>query len=399
MKVLVVAHRLELGGTQVNAIELAAAFNDHADIHVVFAAAPGPNSELARASGLDLHHIPDASRHPSRAVMLALGELADREEPDLVHVWDWPQCFDAYAGLHLRRRIPMLCSIMSMVVPRNIPRHLPTTFGTVELAEKASRVRRGPVHLLEPPVDIASNRPGVVDGAGFRAELGIAPEELVVAMVCRLEAWAKLEGLRRAMIAVDDLAGSHRVRLLIVGEGTAREVVERHAVEVNRHHGREVVTLTGGMLDPRPAYEAADLMIGMGGSALRTMAFAVPLVVVGERGFSRVLDETTLPMFLHAGWYGLGDGTEDDLRAQIEGLLVDPLARKRLGELGCTVIAEHYDLNVAARNLEGYYRETATTKVPVAEATAEAVRTVGLRTARASQQIALRGLGTARPRR
>ena len=43
------------------------------------------------------------------------------------------------------------------------------------------------------------------------------------------------------------------------------------------------------------------------------MAFAKPLVVVGERGFSRVLDEDTLPTFLHQGWYGLGDGRPDDL--------------------------------------------------------------------------------------
>src|SRR5699024_4339502 len=146
---------------------------------------------------------------------------------------DWPQCFDAYPGLHLRRRLPMLCSIMSMVVPRNIPRHLPTTFGTVGLAERAATVRRGPVHLLEPPVDVAANHPGVVDGAQFRTGLGIAPDELVVAMVCRLEAWAKLEGLQRAITAVDQLAGRHPVRLLIVGEGTAREVVENRAAEVN----------------------------------------------------------------------------------------------------------------------------------------------------------------------
>ncbi len=399
MKVLVVAHRLELGGTQVNAIELAAQFNTNPDVDVVFAAAPGPNSELARASGLDLRPLPDATRHPSRAVMAALAELADEERPDLVHVWDWPQCFDAYPGLHLRRRLPMLCSIMSMVVPRNIPRHLETTFGTVELAERARKVRSGAVHLLEPPVDITANRPGLASGLEFRSELGLGPDEILVAMVTRLEAWAKLEGLQRTLDAVEVLASRHPVRLVIVGEGTAREVVARRAAEVNGRHGREVVTLTGGMLDPRPAYGAADVMVGMGGSALRTMAFGVPLVVIGERGFSRVLDEQTLPMFLHQGWYGLGTGEPEDLEAQLERLVTDPVERKRLGELGVATIATTYDLGVAAGHLEQWYREAATRPVPVGRALAEAGRTTFLRTARSAQSGVRAAAQRLRPQR
>jgi glycosyltransferase involved in cell wall biosynthesis len=139
-------------------------------------------------------------------------------------------------------------------------------------------------------------------------------------------------------------------------------------------------------------------MVGMGGSALRTMAFGVPLVVMGERGFSRVLDEDTLPVFLRQGWYGLGDGSPDDLVAQLERLLVDPLERKRLGELGCSTVAERYDLTVAAGNLEDWYRAVATERVPSGRAVLEAARTVGLRTARAAQQSAAGRLATSRRR-
>jgi glycosyltransferase involved in cell wall biosynthesis len=281
---------------------------------------------------------------------------------------------------------------MGMVVPRFIPRHLVTTFGTRQLAATARRTRRGTVHLLEPPVDVEANHPGAVDGAEFRAGWGIAADELLVAVVSRLESWLKLESLTRTIAAVSDLAASRPVRLLVVGEGTAQGRIQQLADDVNAHHGSTVVQLTGGLLDPRPAYEAADVMVGMGGSALRTMAFATPLVVVGERGFSRVLDEDSLATFRHQGWYGLGDGRPDDLPGQIDRLLGNAALRRSLGDVGLRTVQEYYTLDAAARQLTSWYEELAETRVPLATATAEGVRSVALRVGRS----ALTGLATRR---
>ena len=390
MRVLVVAHRMELGGTQVNSIDLANKLRHTTDLDIVFAATPGPAGALARDSGLEIHPLPDAAGHPSRARVGALNRLADEVRPDFVHVWDWPQCFDAYPGLHVGRGIPMLCTEMGMVVPRFIPRHLSTTFGTVELAERARRMRSGPVHLLEPPVDLEANRPGVVSGADFRTRVGADPDTVLIGMVCRLESWLKMESLQRGIAAVEDLARTHLVKLVIVGEGSAAEVVARRAAEANARLGREIVVLTGGIVDPRPAYEAADIMIGMGGSALRAMAFGTPLVVVGQRGFSRVLDDSTLPLFLYKGWYGLGSGEWEDLAGQLARLINDTVERKQLGKLGLTTVRDRYDLDIAAQTLEKAYRETAAGPVPRARAVAEGGRTVVLRAARATQQTGAR---------
>lgn len=357
MKVLVVAHRLELGGTQTNAIELAARVRDRHGVQVTLAAAGGPSEALARQHGIDLRLLPDAARHPSRARVSALGALARKLEPDLIHVWDWPQCFDAYPVAHLVDRRPLLCTVMSMVVPRFIPRHLPTTFGTEELAEAARATRQGVVQLLEPPVDLDHNAPGAGAGTAFRDEWRLLPDESVVVMVTRLEDWLKLEGVLRAIDAVEALAATVRLRLVIVGEGTARSRVQERADEVNAASGRDLVILTGGLVDPRPAYDAADLMLGMGGSALRSLAFAKPLVVLGERGFSRVLDESTLPLFLRQGWYGLGDGRADDLEGQIRRLIEDP-DRADLGKWGRAVVEERFDLDGAADRLVAWYAET-----------------------------------------
>ena len=67
--------------------------------------------------------------------------------------------------------------------------------------------------------------------------------------------------------------------------------------------------LIGAMVDPRPAYAAADVVVGMGGSALRGMAFAKPVIVVGEKNFAEVFDQDTAQGFYDRGIYGLGDGS------------------------------------------------------------------------------------------
>ena len=65
---------------------------------------------------------------------------------------------------------------------------------------------------------------------------------------------------------------------------------------------------------------AADLVLGMGSSALRALAIARPLIVQGELGFSEVFEPATSEMFMRQGFYGLGDGSagSDRLAAQIE---------------------------------------------------------------------------------
>src|SRR4051794_13386905 len=135
MKILVFAHRLEVGGTQVNAIELAAELRDAYGHEPILFATPGPMVELATAKGLRFVPAPDATRHPSWARMRALRETVRRERPDLVHAWDWPQCLDAYYGVHLAQAVPLLVTVMSMAVPRLIPRAVLTTFGTPELVD------------------------------------------------------------------------------------------------------------------------------------------------------------------------------------------------------------------------------------------------------------------------
>lgn len=334
MKILVFAHRLELGGTQTNAIDLAAAVRDRFGHEVVLFAIPGPAVELAAAKGLRLVPAPAPHTRPSPRMMAALRRAVAAESPDLVHAWDWPQVLDASLGL----RVPVLGTSMSMVLERFLPRTVPMTFGTAELRARAAEVWRSPVALLEPPVDTEANRPGVVAPADF----GDGP---IAVIVSRLSRTMKLEGVLRSIRAMRSVAAT----LVIVGDGDALGEVVAAA-------GDNVV-VAGAMADPRPAYEAADVVLAMGGSALRAMAFAKPVVILGEQGFSEVFSPETADRFLWRGFYGLGDGDprEHRLAGQLGAVLADPARRAALGQFGLRTVTDRYGLAPTADRLEALY--------------------------------------------
>ncbi len=112
------------------------------------------------------------------------------------------------------------------------------------------------------------------------------------------------------------------------------------------------------LADPRPAYAAADIVLGMGHSGLRGMAFAKPVVVVGERGFSLPVTAETADHFFHHGVYGVGDGDDvaPRLAGQLRVLLADRELRESLGEFGRRTVLSRYGLDPAADRLEEIYR-------------------------------------------
>ena len=266
MKILVFAHRFDVGGSQVNVVDLTAALRDRYGHDVAIFATPGAMVEIAKKRGLRFIPAPDVNTYPSLIMMKALRAVVRREKPDLIHAWDWWQCLDAYYGVYLTQRIPlMLSDMVSDGINRFLPKTLPTTFGTPELVDQARAAGRRPVELLLPPVDIHLNAPGIVDLRRFRQSLDIRDDELMLVTVSRLVVQLKSESLRRSIDAVRTLGHDLPLRYIIVGDGNARSELERLAAEVNRALGRTAVVLTGELLDPRRRTPPRISLSGWGG--------------------------------------------------------------------------------------------------------------------------------------
>lgn len=358
---------MEIGGSQINAIQIAGAVRDRGHEVIVFSE-PGPMVERVRELGLEHLEIPIHRSEPSAWVRAELNRVVRDRRVDIVHGYEWGPVIEAYFGPRLRQSVPVVGTIMSMSVVWFFPRTVPLIVGTEEIRDDAIAAGHRRVTLLEPPVDTETDDPALVNGMQFRSEHGIEDDETLVVVVSRLVSVLKFEGLRMACEAVGQLASTHRVRLVIVGSGPMSDELAEHAKRANAAVGRRAVSLAGEMIDPRPAYAAADVVIGMGGSALRGLAFGKPLIVVGEDGFSEVLTPSSLPTFLRQGWYGRGPGSMGSgtpaLREALHRLIAFPELRQELSSSSRQLVIERFSLHHAAQVQEREYIAAARDNIP-----------------------------------
>lgn len=357
MKVVVYPHRLEIGGSQINAVELATAVRDLGHDVLVFGQ-PGPLVERIEGLGLEFVAAPRPRGRPSPKVMRALGRLVERRAVDVVHGYEWTTALEAYWGPRACRGVPAVATVMSMAVAPFLPLDMPLVVGTEQIADHERSAGRRAITVIEPPVDIHSNAPNAVRTDDFRRRYGLDPRAFTVVCVTRLAAQLKLEGVLAAIDTIGELAPVLPAQLVIVGDGPSRALVTERAERANARAGRRAVILTGELRDPRPGYAAADVCLGMGGSALRAMSFGRPLVVQGEQGFWELLGPDTVERFLRTGWYGVGDGPEHGpakLAAILQDLLPDTERRVHLGAYARRLVEERFSLEAAGvRQLEVY---------------------------------------------
>ncbi|AXH96403.1 glycosyltransferase family 4 protein [Ornithinimicrobium avium] len=363
MRVLVYPHDLAIGGSQINAIELARGVADLGHEVMVFGC-PGPLVAKVHALGLDFVPAPRPRRRPSRSVVASLVRTVEERGIDVVHGYEWPPILECWLAAR-RTGCAVVGTVMSMAVADFIPRSVPLAVGTEQIADAERRAGRSAVDVIEPPVDLEANHPGLgLNTAGFRAAYGIRPEEVLVVVVSRLAVEMKREGLLVASRVVAELSTEHAVRMLVVGNGPARQDLEDAVVTARPPGGADpAVQLVGELADPRVAYAAADVSLGMGSSALRAMAFGKPVVVQGEKGFWRTVRPDTLAYFLWTGWYGVGDGPETGparLRGELLPLVTGAASRRELGAFALRTVQERFSLDAAARSQVDHYRRATT---------------------------------------
>ncbi|MDJ0312316.1 glycosyltransferase [Arthrobacter sp. H35-D1] len=358
MRILVYPHDMAIGGSQLNAIELAAGVKKLGHEVVVYGQ-PGPLVERVKELGLEFLPSPPVHRRPTPGVAAHLRRTIKERRVDIVHAYEWPPALEASLACAGRGGAAVCATVMSMSVAPFIPRNVPLMVGTEQIAAAEREFGRKFVELLEPPVDTSLNNPDLDFATEeFLAGLGAGADIFTVSIVSRLAHEMKLEGILCAISAIERLNEWLPVQLVIAGDGPARDQVAEQAAASNQALGVQRIFLAGELEDPRPAYACADASIGMGGSALRAMAFGSPLIVQGENGFWELLDEDSVQTFLWQGWYGAGSGPEDaeeKLMAIVEKLMAKPLLRAHLGTFARALVLERFSLTGAAAQQAEFY--------------------------------------------
>ncbi|MDQ6738934.1 MAG: glycosyltransferase [Actinomycetota bacterium] len=366
MKVLVYPHDLNIGGSQLNAIDIAAAVHQLGHETVIFGM-PGALIPYIKDRGLAFLEAPNPGHRPSPRVVRALRDVIRERQIDVVHAYELPPALEALWATRGLAHTTLVTTVMSMAVAPFIPKHVPLLVGTKEIAAAEREFGRDIVGLLEPPVDLLRNGPSIEVGVqAFRRKWGLEDQKYNVVVVSRLAHELKLEGLLGAIAAIEQLAAALPVRLLICGDGPAGGRIRCLAKEVNLRVGPGTIVVTGELDDPRAAYATADVTLGMGGSALRAMAFGKPLVVQGEGGFWKLLTPDTLDQFLWTGWFGVGSDPEQGparLVKILQSLLPDVDRRRELGDFSARTVHERFSVDTAARKQLAFYERAAGRRV------------------------------------
>ncbi len=353
MRIIVCPHDTGMGGSQINAIDLAAAVR-RLGHEVVLFAPPGPL--LDRVRGLDLEWAASPSGlRLSAAWTIELVRLVRSWRADIVHTYEWAPAVGAAFGAHGLLGTAQVMTVLSMDVPDFLPRHLDLVVGTQQLGAESSHFRHR--HVIEPPIDTEQDTPR--DQLTERRLLGLDPNAFVAAVVGRLTTdLGKIDGVLAAIESIDEMAVGRDAVLLVTGDGPEMGRVVDAASRVNARHGRDVVVVTGNLADPRPVYAAADVVLGMGSSILRAMALARPTIVLGAAGFCLPVTGQTLDAFTWQGFYGIGAHTGyRDLRALLEQSAASPQDRTTIGAWSRSLVRERYSLGHAADLLVQVYSE------------------------------------------
>ena len=335
MRILISLFGLAIGGSHINAIEIGALLKQRGHDVIVYSP-DGPLRE--RIAELGLEYVPSEAprgQWPSVAGVRALNALVRERQIDLIHAFESLPTLEAACGPHLWMGTPVLSTVYSIEVPPYMPRNLPMIVGYTKEFDIERGRGRSRVYTVVCPVDTEANAP-VADSSPARKRFGLRDDDLAAVVVGRLYPDLKREGLLSAITAVGLVDPALNLRLLIVGDGPCREELQDAADAMNARLGREAVTLTGPLMDPREAYAAADIVLGMGTSAQKGMAFAKPVVIQGERGYWETLTPESMPKYLHHNFYGLGDGSDGAPRlAAIIGELAGDRGRwPELGDFG-----------------------------------------------------------------
>jgi Glycosyl transferases group 1/Glycosyltransferase Family 4 len=313
LRILLYLDNLRVGGAQHATIDLAVGLRE-AGHEVTLAAGPGPLEAVVADRDVRRIAVP-AGPHPSRAGARAVTRAVDEADPEVVVALGPWAAMEALAGAGRARRVPVVAGYPSATLPPDAPRSTPV-FARRPAVLAAARKRNPFVADIPAAVDTTYNHPGV-DGTAFRQAHGADGAALIV-LVTRLTAEQKAEGLDLAIRAAATLAARHPARLVIVGDGGHRPQVE---ARVEREGGGAVVVLDE-VADPRPAYAAADVVLGLGTSVLRGMAMGRPAIVLGPEGQAVTVAEDVLADLVATGWLASGEPvTPERLADHIEVLL------------------------------------------------------------------------------
>lgn len=290
-------------------------------------------------------------------MLRAMRQVLAQHAPDLLLTYNWGTMDAVLAARSLRlrhhihhedgfnideaKRLKARRNFTRRVALRSTDLFVPSR--TLEqIARRKWRLPR--VHFIPNGVDATRFAADPVQGAAFRASLGIPADALVIGSIGHLRAVKNFPRLVRAAAAIDPRAvGGRAVHLVLVGEGEQRATIEAAAARCAPPGGK--VHLPGHIVDLKGAYSAFDVFTLTSDSEQQPVSLleamsagcAVAATDVGDIRLS-------LPSEARGQCVPLGPHVEAGLAEAFARLLGDDALRARLGEVGRRHVQHEFSL-------------------------------------------------------
>jgi glycosyltransferase involved in cell wall biosynthesis len=344
-----------VGGQERVALDLAIGQKARGHRVSVVSLAPPPDGAMAdefREHGIVVDRVPKSGDGVDASLVAKLARTFRKLEADVVHTHNpLPLIYGApaarlarAAAIHTKHGINP--GGRGHRILRRAAAQLTYAFVAVsDTTEQQARAQNdapaGKIHTIANGIRLDRYHPDAQARLETRTELGL-DDAWVVGTVGRLDDFKNQALLVRAMAPLL----SEKVRLVIVGDGPAREAVE---AEVAKLREPKWVVLTGRRMDvPHiiPAFDVFALSSKSEGLPLvvpEAMAAGLPIVTTAVGGLPSVVDEGVTGMLVPV--------EEDALRGALKKLVDDHALAKRMGEAARNTALERYS---ADRMVEAY---------------------------------------------
>jgi sugar transferase (PEP-CTERM/EpsH1 system associated) len=294
-----------------------------------------------------------------------IARIIREEAPDVIHTQSWSGVDAAMAKLmtgavrlihseHGRNYPRIDSEPLKSRVARRCLYHLADAVFAVssEVRDYYCRETRFPrERMLVIPNGVDLRRIGEAGAGGAREELGIGADDFVVGTVARLEATKDTITLARAFAKLYSRQPEARLKLLIVGDGEQRALIEAFVAERGLN---EAAIFTGlrhdapRLLGAMNVFALSSLSEGMPITALEAMAARLPVVATNVGA---------LPELVEEGVAGFLVEPKDDeaLADRLARLYSNPELAKRFGAAARRKVEREYSLELMLRRYADLY--------------------------------------------
>jgi len=406
MKIVRVIARLNVGGPAKHVVWLARQNTEYESVLVAGTVPPGEDDMgyFAAEMGVTPIFIPEMSRElsPKDAVAVwKLYRLFKRERPDIVHThtakagtvgrvaglmyrWLTPQAllgqpracrfvhtyhghiFHSYYGplktrlfLLIEKTLARLVTDRIVVLSEQQRREINEEF-------KVGRARQFSVVPLG--LDLSVFAGWRERGESFRAELGVAADEILVGIVGRLTEIKNHELFLQAAAAFNENFSSSdtgRVRFVILGDGPLRNRLEQLTASLGL---TKQVIFAGSRRDPENFYPALDIVAltsrneGTPLTLIEAMANARPVISTAVGGVVDLLGDGVSPdsdgpYKIRQRGISVPPGNALAFAAGLAKFAADAALRRETGERGLQFVSDHYSKERLLKDIGTLYAD------------------------------------------